>query len=641
MDAKRRRKAERKGRELALNEGIARSQRGKVYDVIRKLELFEPWDAGDLTYADVRDHLLAEAGLDVTRESVVVSLQAMSIDRRFDELADEWTIDPEIRDMLALDPPNIDDEDAFDEWLHEAALRFKAFRDRFFRTSRGPFLTKEFHLEWIREILRAILTGGQLQILAPPRHGKSELLIHFAVWLIARNPNIRILWVGPNGDISGDMATSVKNHLEHNEDLIKAVLPPGHTFVPHRGAGKEWKATKFTVAPSNIVGQKSSTMNAIGRNGKILSRDVDLIVADDIEDHDSTKQPTPREETRKWFLTQLDSRKEEHTAWVTIGSRQHADDLYGYLLESDEWESIVNSAHDVTCQIPDDEPQRHVECMLFPELRSFRWLVKKKRAAFTMNQEDLYEMVYMNNPIDEGEHFWTRELVANAYNFERGLEKPKDTPLYLVGGLDPSATGHQGAYLAGVELYTEQPREYMIDLDNRVGGGVGPFCELARYWHAKYGLRHWVIEHNLYRTGFLDAPQVLELQAELKLIIEPHETQGNKNDPWFGVGAMRMKFELPPVESNEPQLPRWDLPMGTPEAQQKVEILARQMVNFSTTPQSNRRKTTDVLMAAWFPQKVIRRIVNEYLAALDAQESQPHDLSFAGYDEHTYEESPW
>ena len=51
----------------------------------------------------------------------------------------------------------------------------------------------------------------------------------------------------------------------------------------------------FTVGTRTVTGIKSPTMVGIGRGGKILSRDCDIIIADDIEDHSSTMQPASRE----------------------------------------------------------------------------------------------------------------------------------------------------------------------------------------------------------------------------------------------------------------------------------------------------------------------------------------------------------
>ena len=68
---------------------------------------------------------------------------------------------------------------------------FDYFRDRYFQTEQGiPYETPDFHKKWIASIMDAIENGTQHMILSPPRHGKTDLLIHFAVWLICKNPNI-------------------------------------------------------------------------------------------------------------------------------------------------------------------------------------------------------------------------------------------------------------------------------------------------------------------------------------------------------------------------------------------------------------------------------------------------------------------
>ena len=104
----------------------------------------------------------------------------------------------------------------------ESLQTFKGFRDRYFLTERGkPFETADFHMRWIDSILDAIENGGQQMILSPPRHGKTELLIHFCVWLICRNPNIRIMWVGGNEDIAKTASCLYLTHWKTTEGLLK------------------------------------------------------------------------------------------------------------------------------------------------------------------------------------------------------------------------------------------------------------------------------------------------------------------------------------------------------------------------------------------------------------------------------------
>ena len=156
--------------------------------------------------------------------------------------------------------------------------------------------------------------------------------------------NIRILWVGGNEEIAKNAVSSVLDQLESNELLIEEICGPGPKFKPTSRTGKSWSQNGFTVGTRTVTGIKSPTMVGIGRGGKILSRDCDII-ADDMKTIVHL-QPASRENTRNWWTTTLSSRKEEHTAMVVIGSRQHYDDLYSHLLDNESWLTIVEEAHD-------------------------------------------------------------------------------------------------------------------------------------------------------------------------------------------------------------------------------------------------------------------------------------------------------
>ena len=214
---------------------------------------------------------------------------------------------------------------------------FVEFRDEYFLTEQGKnYETPDFQKKWIGAILDSIQHGKRLMVLSPPRHGKTDLLTHFCVYMICKNPNIRIMWCGGNEDIARNSVGAVLDHLENNEGLIQD-YGDWDGFRPSNRGGKSWSSSQFTVATRTVSGIKSPTLVAIGKGGKILSRDADLIIADDIEDHGSTVQPSARENTRNWWTTTLQSRKEEHTGMVVIGSRQHPDDLYHHLLENKAW----------------------------------------------------------------------------------------------------------------------------------------------------------------------------------------------------------------------------------------------------------------------------------------------------------------
>lgn len=604
---------------------------GAYARAIRELGLYPKIKSDELTYEQVA--------------TVIGAPHRMAVKRAMDELdlveavasaKSDWVMADDIREMLALDlkmPDDPYDEQACFEWADAAARQFLRFEARFFATPHErtgeviQFIRKDFHLEWIRETLYAIATGGYLQILSPPRHGKSQLMAHFAVWLICRNPNIRILWVSSKEPIAARFVTLVRIKLQ-NRDLVEAVLPPGQSFrPPKKGSGTVWGKGEFEVdcRLDTIVG---ATMLAVGREGDILSLNADLIVCDDLENFGSTETLGNRRKTRHWFGNDLDSRKMEHTAFMVIGSRQHYDDLYGYNLEDPNFRSVVNSAHDPACEIPEDSPALHVECMLFPELRSFRWLMTKKYGSDARDTHGSYEMVYLNDPQREGLLIFDPDDYNACLNPSRTIgigavqSIGRDIPEgRRVAGLDPSSTGFQSAVAyAGtpIELnpkehavkelgiYDVQDLRYMrwmIGLADREGGGIENWLILAEKWRIELGVYHWVIEDNNFQKGYLTDPRVKAWKQNHGVHLEGHSTYGNKHDPRYGVGAMSRLYRDRLI----------DVPYGDGNSRVLADKLRRQALGFVDEPTS-RKRLTDMLMASWFPQKVFRRWEKELVA---------------------------
>ena len=509
----------------------------------------------------------------------------------------------------------------------KALDKFEDFRNRYFQTETGDqYETADFHKKWIGSILQAIDEGGEQMILSPPRHGKTDLLTHFAVWQICKNPNVRIMWVGGNEEIAKNAVGSVVDHLEHNEKLIQDFCGPGETFKPKSRSGKSWTSGQFTVANRTVTGIKSPTMVAVGKGGKILSRDCDLIIADDIEDHSTTIQPSAREQTRQWWTTTLSSRKEEHTAIVVIGSRQHPEDLYNFLLENPQMEKIVEEAHSTECVLPENDVELHKDCMLWSSKRSYKWLLSRLQAAETTGGKAIFEMVYLNKAFVDGITMFDVEEVDMCRDVNRTIGQiPAGTQ--LIAGLDPASTGFQACFLWAVN--TETGKMYMVDIENEEGGGIIQAKETIKKWYEKYHLAHWVIEENGFQRAIRQDKDLKEYCARMGIYLEGHQTQKNKFDPIFGVGSMRELFKEELIS----------LPYGSAESETKSNIYRRQLIYFSTgaSKQSGRNNKSDVVMASWFPMRVIRRLQKERLAEVGLD----YEPSFGEWDLSDMNESPW
>ena len=576
------------------------TRRGKVYDDLKESGLGEDILTKKITMSEVSKVLKTSVA------AVSMAYNAYIEDLENEEEKKEWEV-PQVAE--------------------KSLEHFKDFRYRYFETEQGiPYETPDFHIKWIKSILEAIDNGEQQMILSPPRHGKTDLLIHFVVWLICKNPNTRILWVGGNEDIAKNSVSSVMDQLENNELLIEEICGPGPKFKPQNRSGKAWSSTEFTIGTRTVTGIKSPTMIGIGRGGKILSRDCDIIIADDIEDHSSTMQPASRENTRNWWTTTLSSRKEEHTAMIVIGSRQHYDDLYSHLLDNESWKTIVEEAHDTGCTLPDFAEEEHKKCMLWEGKRSYKWLMDRKRAAETTGGRAIYEMVYLNVAMPDGLALFDRVEIENCRDQKRDIGQiPRGTR--LIAGLDPASTGYQAAFLWAYDQ--EANKLYMVDMNNSLGGGIPQALSVIKDWWNKYNCFHWVIEENGFQKAIRQDESIRKFASGHGIFLEGHETYKNKFDPIFGVTAMRPMFQEKII----------NLPYLGFEAQEKVNLYTSQLVYFSSA--KNKSKTvgtkTDIVMASWFPMRAIRRMQKERFAEL----GHDYSPSFSGYESTKIDIDTW
>jgi hypothetical protein len=574
-------------------------RRGQYYRAFVSEGIAEQVATGDMTV------VAAASLLGCTPATVSRMLAAFKIDSRNEIEAEDWELSADAQRALE---------------------NFSDFRQRYFRTELGKkYDTAKFHTNWINNIIDSIDNGKELLILSPPRHGKTELLIHFAVYQICKNPNVRIMWVGGNEDIARNALSAVLDVLDTNEELRQDFCPPGQNFKPDNRSGKQWSQNQFTVGTRTVAGIKSPTMVAVGKGGKILSRDCDIIIADDIEDHQTTMQPGARASTRQWWTTTLSSRKEEHTAVIVIGSRQHPDDLYNHLLESDNFTSIVETAHDLTCEIPEIAEDEHTDCMLWPSKRTYKWLMSRLRSAESTGGRQTFEMVYFNQAYVEGTQIFTMNVIDQCMRPDLVLGQVYKN-LYLVAGLDPASSGYQASVLWGIDQYRGEL--YLVDLENRRGGGIRAALDQMAQWLHDYDCRHWIVEENGFQTAIRQDASIKEFTLRTGITVQGHMTGKNKHDPLYGVGAMADLFEDKRIH----------LPTGDGESSSKVQKYRQQLLYFDGKPVSKRNKEkTDIVMASWFPMKVFRRMQKEHAADVGLD----YNPSYGDFKMTEMNEAPW
>lgn len=608
-----------------------RPDRGEAYFALKSGGYFEELAAERMTQSEVAE----EIGF--TQPSVSKAMTAWKEDVQTTRKARGWEagtkkLGPAPKFPTGIRTPK--DRAAVDQLVaHFVEFRLMYFLDP---VKGEPVRTFQHQKEWLRDLLESMCVGGKKLILSPPRHGKTELLSHICVWLVTCvNPNIRIMMIGGNQAIAKNLVGVVKDHLEDNEGIRGDWLRPGADFKPGRRSGKSWTAEEFTVDTRTIAGIKSPTMVALGRGGKILSRDADLILVDDIDDDESTHTFSSREKTRNWWGITVMSRKESHTAVFIIGSRQHPDDIYSHLMEDPGYSVTVEQAHDSgDCKVDpisdtasiwecgceegmanlhDDDCnfELHQDCVLWPEFRSMQWLAEKHNGAESAHT---FPMVYLNEPVDDEVVTFSRETVDKTKDKRRiGLEHlPRENirtgeerRYRYIAGLDPSGTGYQAVFLWAFDAAANEL--FAVDLENRLGGGIRRAREQIETWHEKYGVYHWAIETNLYHGELVGDQLLRDYVATNGLNIHPVRTGKNKNDLQIGVSKLADYMEDG----------RLHMPWGDAEAKAKFHAYAKQLVNYSKDAQAKNSRSgalSDLLMASWFPLEVLMRWRRSYLA---------------------------
>jgi hypothetical protein len=487
---------------------------------------------------------------------------------------------------------------------------FLEFREKYFTTERGvPFVSPGFQQEWAKAILTAKVTGGKEMILAPVRHGKTQLLTHFCVYLFCLDPNLRVLWLGVTQGLAEGPLEQMRGIFESNEKLIEDYAGPGGTFKPETRSIHKWRDRAFTLATRTNMEIAGPNVQALGRGNTVIGKNADIVILDDIEDQDAVAQKGTRDKTKEWWITQLGSRVEEHTGLFVIGSRQDYDDIYGLIMKEPGWNVTVERAHDPACDIGDDD--EHWDCLLFPEVRSYKWLMAERaRAAAGPYGVALWERIFQNiERIDGLVVFPDEEVKACRRSSYRATVIPTSTDggIRLVAGLDPAISGFQAAVLLAYQTVPDL-RIWLVDLDNQRGGGITAAAELIRHWYETYGVVHWVAESNL--LGRISQyKEVKEYTDNHGIYVEDWRTYQNKTDKFFGVTALaplfrNKNFTLPyPVDSDGKY------------SRQITDTLVAQLVVWDEGNSRNKNRTgfkDDLVMALWFAWDPIRRARQDY-----------------------------
>lgn len=173
--------------------------------------------------------------------------------------------------------------------------------------------------QWLVDAVEAVERGEPqfLIVSMPPQEGKSQRISRmFPIWLLKRNPDLRIAMVGYQDAISRRWGGTVRDDIEGHPEL-------GLMIKYGSKAKNEW----------NLRGIGKGGMITTSIGGSLTGRAVDVMIIDD--PHKDAKEAGSEvmiENIAEWWRTAASSRFGPVPFCILVQTRWHEEDLAGFLM---------------------------------------------------------------------------------------------------------------------------------------------------------------------------------------------------------------------------------------------------------------------------------------------------------------------
>ena len=219
------------------------------------------------------------------------------------------------------------DESIHLEHLDATVEEIKAFSIRWFKKT-----LRKHQIEWLYFILSS---GDRCHLESPRRHGKSIVLRVYMLWLICKNPEIRILVIANTESLSAAIIRHVQRIIENNADEMLEL----YGIAP----GKPWRATEMCF--DKIVEHADAALMGKATSAKVTGLSTDVILMDDVVTVDSIRTAQQYRRLIEWIIGELWNTLDPMLEKVIIlGTRKGITDWYSELLQNPDIDCRVDAA---------------------------------------------------------------------------------------------------------------------------------------------------------------------------------------------------------------------------------------------------------------------------------------------------------
>jgi hypothetical protein len=155
----------------------------------------------------------------------------------------------------------------------------------------------------------------------PPRHGKTELLIHAIPWWLTRHPGHQIAYVSYSAEFSHDKSRRCLDLAKMGRVALRPGVQKANNWRTLQGGG----------------------LLATGIGGPLTGHGANILIIDDpIKNREEAESPTVRQKAWDWFTSTALTRVEPGGSVIVVHTRWHDDDLIGRLQreKGQKWEYV-------------------------------------------------------------------------------------------------------------------------------------------------------------------------------------------------------------------------------------------------------------------------------------------------------------
>ena len=278
---------------------------------------------------------------------------------------------------------------------------------------------------------------NRLCIAMPPQHSKSSIVtLAYSCWLICNNPNLRILIVNAEKELSTTFGIQIRNLLYH--------------AAPHFD---NLKVSNVKSSSTHLMFEKNGELcngeiRLTGASGSITGHPADIIIVDDpykgLEDEFT---PTQLQKKWNWFTTLIEQRLRSTTKLILLHTRWHSEDIQGQI-KADDYQSTKYNF----IELPAIDKSGK---LLWEEYYSKEFYLDKQR---TMGERQ-FQAIYQQKPIDLTSNFFhTDHLIFENKFDDYAIGRCRS---WDIASSDDSL-GDQRDYTVGVPMLKTPGDQYWI-----------------------------------------------------------------------------------------------------------------------------------------------------------------------------------